>query len=236
MKRLGEFLISRRQRLNVLIELGAEDGRTGVRDHEQLRAVLQALSQHASAFVVCGIEVYEGVLSDERAIRSYLRRAVYVARELADEGVFHRHPVILTGAGSAWYDIVAEVFSTSDIGQPIEVILRPGCYATHDVGAYQTAQEQIQKRNRVAREMNPALRPALQLWAYVQSIPEPEKAIVTLGKRDAAFDAGLPLPALHYRPGQEQPVAVRQGWSMVRIMDQHGFMQFSRGTISRLVI
>jgi len=226
---LGEFFGSRRQRLNVLVELGAEQGRTGVRDRSQLRALLEALSRHPAAFVVSGIEVYEGVLSDERAIRSYLHGAIDIARELAQEGIFHRHPVILTGAGSAWYDIVAEIFNASEIGQPSELILRPGCYVTHDVGAYRTAQEQIQERNPVVKEMDPALQTAMQLWAYVQSIPESEKAILTLGKRDAAFDAGLPVPALHYRPGQPQPVRAPAAWSLTRIMDQHAFMHVSDG-------
>ena len=226
---LGEFFSSRRQRLNVLIELGAEDGRTGVRERDQLRTLLQALARHPAAFAVCGIEVYEGVLSDERAIRSYLHGAVDIARELAQQGIFHRHPVILTGAGSAWYDIVAEIFNSSDIGQPTEIILRPGCYITHDVGAYRTAQEQIQTRNPVAKEMDPALETALELWAYVQSVPEPEKAILAVGKRDAAFDAGLPVPRLHYRPGQEQPQAAPAAWTLTRIMDQHAFMHIHSG-------
>ncbi len=53
--------------------------------------------------------------------------------------------------------------------------------------------------------MHEGLEPALQVWAYVQSIPEAEKAIIAMGKRDAAFDSGLPVPALHYRPGDAEP-------------------------------
>ncbi len=36
--------------------------------------------------------------------------------------------------------------------------------------------------------------PALEVWAYVQSRPEPELAIAAFGKRDASYDAGLPVP------------------------------------------
>jgi D-serine dehydratase len=63
----------------------------------------------------------------------------------------------------------------------------------------------------------------------VQSVPEKEKAIVTLGKRDAAFDAGLPTPALHYRPGAAAPVAAPARWILTRMMDQHGFLQIQKG-------
>ena len=84
-----------------------------------------------------------------------------------------------------------EVFEIKRSDAALDVVLRPGCYLTHDVGIYRAAQSQIQVRNPVAHSMRSQLQPALQLWAYVQSIPEADKAIIALGKRDAAFDAGL---------------------------------------------
>jgi D-serine dehydratase len=67
------------------------------------------------------------------------------------------------------------------------------------------------------------------VWAYVQSLPEPGRAIIGLGKRDAAFDAGLPTPALHYRPGQAAPVAAASDWMLTGMMDQHAYMQIPEG-------
>jgi D-serine dehydratase len=32
------------------------------------------------------------------------------------------------------------------------------------------------------------------LWTYVHSTPEPGLAFLTLGRRDAPFDAGFPVP------------------------------------------
>jgi D-serine dehydratase len=75
--------------------------------------------------------------------------------------------------------------------------------------------------------MNSGLLPALQVWAYVQSVPEAEKAIVGMGKRDAAFDAGLPLPALHYRPGDAAPKAAPAHWTVTKMMDQHAYLQIA---------
>jgi D-serine deaminase-like pyridoxal phosphate-dependent protein len=226
---LGSFFQNAGQRLNVLLELGAGDGRTGVRNREQLDELMQALARWPKSLRLCGVEVYEGVLSDEDLIRGYLHHAVQISREFAEQNRFERSPVILSGAGSAWYDVVAEVFSKAEIGAVTEILLRPGCYLTHDVGGYRAAQEQIQRRNPVACEMQPGLQPALQLWAYVQSIPEREKAIIALGKRDAAFDAGLPSPALHYRPGNPKPTAASSNWQLTRIMDQHAFLQIAEG-------
>jgi D-serine dehydratase len=137
--------------------------------------------------------------------------------------------VILSGAGSAWYDVVAEEFSKAEIKRPVEVVLRPGCYLTHDVGVYRAAQQKIQTRNPIAQRMQSDLQPALQLWAYVQSVPEKDKAIVALGKRDAAFDVGLPTPALHFRLGRPAPTPAFPAWELTKMMDQHAYLRIAEG-------
>ncbi len=120
--------------------------------------------------------------------------------------------------------MVAEVFSQAELGDAVEIVLRPGCYLSHDAGLYKVAQSHIQERNPVARRMRSGLLPALQVWAYVQSMPETGTAIIALGKRDAAFDAGLPMPALHFRPGDTAPQPAPEHWTVTKMMDQHAFM------------
>ena len=225
---LSHFFRDRGQRLNVLIELGVAGGRTGVRNREQLHEVLVALSSTRDHVVLCGVEVFEGILNEESSVREFLQHAVTVTRELAQEKRFDRSLIILSGAGSAWYDVVADVFCKANIGEPLEVILRPGCYLTHDVGIYRDAQQKIKVRNPVAQRMHSTLLPALQLWAYVHSVPEKNKAIIALGKRDAAFDAGLPAPVLHYRPGSVTPIAAPESWRLTKMMDQHAYLEISK--------
>ena len=226
---LGEFFKSERKHLNVLLEVGPEGGRTGVRNHKQLQALLDSLSSWREHLVLCGVEVYEGVLQDEHSIRQLLQNTADILQDIAAKDRFDFRPVILTGAGSAWYDIVAEIFAKARIDQPLEIVLRPGCYVTHDVGNYRTAQREIEKRNPVAQNMSSSLQPALQLWAYVHSLPETGRAIIGFGKRDAAFDAGLPTPALHYRPGNATPTDTPTNWNVTRMMDQHAFMDIADG-------
>jgi D-serine dehydratase len=228
-EQLGKFYSSKNQRLQVLIELGVDGGRTGVRNPEQLQSVLTALAKWREHISLSGIEIYEGVLDEEEAIRNFLQHAVAVTRKLAEEGRFDRERVLLSGAGSAWYDVVADVFSNAGLDNFVDVILRPGCYLTHDVGVYREAQQKILKRNPIAQRMHSSLQPALQLWAYVQSVPEKERAIIALGKRDAAFDAGLPTPALHYRPGTSTPTAVPSSWQLTKMMDQHAYLHIAAG-------
>jgi len=221
---LGAWYGDRGQRLQVLLELGVNGGRAGVRNDQQLQSVLESLTRHRDSILLSGVEIYEGVLDDETAIRDFLRRAVTVTRLLKGENRFDRFPAILSGAGSAWYDVVAEEFSQAGLGGDIEIVLRPGCYLTHDVGAYRRAQTRILKTNSIARRMHEGLLPALQVWAYVQSIPEEGKAILGLGKRDAAFDSGLPVPALHFRPGNITPHPAPAHWALTKMMDQHAYL------------
>jgi D-serine dehydratase len=230
---LAQFFHPRGQRLNVLLELGVEGGRTGVRNAQQLQALLAAVSSSKESVRLSGIEIFEGLLSEENLIRQLLKRAVAVTKELARSERFERSPLILSGAGSAWYDVVAEVFQ-ADFPSKVEVILRPGCYLTHDCGVYRNAQSRILSSNPVAQKMAPGLLPVLQIWAYVQSVPEQNLAIVGFGKRDAAFDAGLPMPSLHFRPGQAKPTRAPEEWKIIRMWDQHASLEMPGGADIRL--
>ena len=226
---LGRYYSALGLRLGVLVELGVEGGRAGVRNKEQLSSVLSSLSRWSDSIQLCGIEIYEGVLQDEASIRAFLRRAVDVTKGLATNGRFSRAPILLSGAGSAWYDVVAEEFSAAAMREAVEIVLRPGCYLTHDAGAYREAQARILAHNPIAREMHSGLIPALHVWAYVQSIPETDKAIIGLGKRDAAFDSGLPVPALQFRPGTSIPIAAPAHWTVTKMMDQHAYLKIESG-------
>jgi D-serine dehydratase len=228
-EQLRSFFSARRQQIRVLLELGVEGGRSGVRDEAQLASVLAALAHARETVLLAGVEVYEGILSDESAVRAFLERAVEVTRRLDREGRFQHAPFLLSGAGSLWYDVVAEVFTAAGFGDRAQVVLRPGCYVTHDVGAYRVAQARILEHNPVARGLKCGLVPALHIWAYVHSMPEPGRAIVGLGRRDAAFDSGLPVAALHFRPGESAPRQAPAHWSMIKIMDQHGYLDIADG-------
>lgn len=228
-EQLGAFFEASGKRLNVLIELGFDGGRTGIRNPQQLQSVLDALARWREHLALCGVEIYEGVLEEEETIREFLRHAVSVTRDLMQAGRFDREPVILSGAGSSWYDVVADVFSSAGFGDAVEVILRPGCYLSHDAGICNVAQEKIMARNPIALRMHSSLKPALQLWAYVQSIPEKEKAILALGKRDVSFDAGLPVPVQHYRPGSAVPATAPTHWMLTKMMDQHAYLHIAEG-------
>jgi D-serine dehydratase len=225
---LSEYFRERRQQLNVLVELGVMGGRAGVRNDEQLDEVLAAIDRSNGSIVLSGIEVYEGVLKEEPSVRTLLKRAVEATRRLVAKRKDAAAPFLLSGAGSSWYDVVAEEFTAAGFGPEVDIVLRPGCYLTHDAGHYRETQVRILQSNPVARGIGSDLECALHIWAYIQSVPEPGRAIVGLGRRDAAFDSGLPVPALYFRPGKDTiPMPAPAHWRLSRIMDQHAFLEVS---------
>lgn len=231
---LGEACRAAGVSLDVLIELAPEPDqsgfRTGVRDAAGLAEVLDAIADWQGHLDLTGVEFYEGVLSDEAEVRRFIRRAVAITRDLLAAGRIVRTPAILSGAGSAWYDVVAE--ETAELAKrgDVEVVLRPGCYISHDDGLYRIAQEQILKRNPVAPTFGDALLPALRVWAVVQSVPDPARAVVAMGKRDVAFDAGLPRPATLFRKSRDRrPVDAPAHWAVTGLMDQHAYLAITPG-------
>jgi D-serine deaminase-like pyridoxal phosphate-dependent protein len=95
----------------------------------------------------------------------------------------------------------------------VRVVLRSGCYLTHDDGLY-------------ARVSPLPLRPALELWARVLSCPEPGLAIAGFGKRDAPYDLDLPVVREIRRDG-----ASAAGLTVTSLNDQHAFIRDEHGAL-----
>ena len=220
---LGEFLLG--ERIDVLVEIGASGGRAGVRDEAGRAALLAALDRWRGTVRLRGVELFEGVLTDEPGVRAFLARAVEEARRLVAEGRLEGPSFVLSGAGSAWFDVVAEVFTGAEFAIPAQVVLRPGCTLTHDIGIYREPAERMREGNAVVRGLGAGLLPALQVWAYVQSLPEAGVAVVGMGKRDVSFDAGFPTPTWRHRPGDPAPRAAGPNWVVERMMDQHAMLR-----------
>lgn len=227
---LGDFFAQRGQQLQVLLEIGVAGGRCGCRTRKAVDDLVSAIASYPS-LILAGVETYEGVIHGDDAetrIRSHLHRVKDTCIDLFERGAFAVPQILLTGAGSAWYDLVAEIFG-GEMDSRIVPVIRPGCYLIHDHGLCQSGQEKIMLRSTAAAQVGGDLQSSLEIWAYVQSIPEPGYAIVGMGKRDVAFDAGLPMPALHFRPGSKAPVAAGTDWVVSSMMDQHAALTFTVG-------
>jgi D-serine deaminase-like pyridoxal phosphate-dependent protein len=221
---LGEFFSARRLRLNVMIEYGVPGGRCGCRSEQDVVVLAQSIAAQP-ALALTGIEGYEGVIKGEQAIagiRAFAASLVRLAVQLQDGGAFALARPIVTASGSAWYDLIAQAFDAQSVRERFLGVLRPGSYVVHDHGIYKDAQCGVLDRR---GELSEALRPALEVWAHVQSLPEPGLAVIALGKRDVAYDAGLPTPLFRFRPDETPVIGVDVGGCRVTgVMDQHAFM------------
>jgi D-serine dehydratase len=228
-KALGEFFAQKGLHLNVMIEYGVVGGRCGCRSEEEVMALADAIAAQP-ALKLTGIEGYEGVIHGDKAIsgiRAFATSLVRLAVTLQDKGAFALDRPIVTASGSAWYDLIAEEFDKQQVRDRFLAVLRPGSYVVHDHGIYKEAQCCVLDRR---QDLNEGLQPALEVWAHVQSMPEPGFAVIALGKRDVAFDAGMPNPIKRYKPG----VLPAKGddvsaCKVTAVMDQHAFMTVAPG-------
>ena len=189
-----------------------------------LKTLIKLIKQY-STLQLAGIEVYEGVLPDEASVKTFLAQAVAQCKALIADQVFDTEEVMITAGGSTWYDLVCEAFSPPNLLTNMIPVIRPGCYVAHDQGIYELAQQDVLARSPLACNIGSDLQSCLEIWAYVQSIPQAGRAIIGMGKRDAAFDAGLPIPSLHI----DEYGTVNQAksdWVIEKIMDQHAMLRF----------
>ncbi len=101
-------------------------------------------------------------------------------------------------------------------------VVRSGAYVTHDDGFYRG----ISPLGRTEGEQ--PFRPALRAWAQVTSKPQADLALLTIGKRDASFDEGLPEPQVVRSGGVERPLV---GASVTALNDQHAFLALTEGGV-----
>jgi D-serine dehydratase len=216
--------------VNLLLEGGMAGGRTGCRDVEGALAVARAIAAAHPWVSLAGVEGFEGLVRGDSeperlaGVHRFLDHLCAIAAACQREGLFAPGPVILTAGGSSYYDLVVARLGAAGIADA-RIVTRSGCYLTHDSGLYRQAFAHLRQRSAAARAVPGGLAPALELWAYVQSRPEPGRAILTLGKRDAGHDAGFPVPERWHRPGAGgTPLALGGDHRVVELNDQHAHM------------
>lgn len=216
--------------VNLLLEVGAMGGRTGLRTVDEAAAVAREIGGMAGWLRLAGIEAFEGIFGGtpreaEVQVAAFMERVSEVARRCDFSDTLSE--VILTAGGSAFFDQVVKALKGIRLSRPTRVVLRSGCYITHDHGFYAAALDRLRERSAGTDSVfvGQTFEPALELWTTVQSLPEPGLAIVALGKRDVSFDLGLPIPLMHLSGGS--PVNIRGQADIVRLNDHHGYLKFN---------
>ncbi len=208
--------------LRVLVEIGMRGARTGCRDIASATDVARAIAV-APGLRLAGVEAFEGVLADTSAVAELIGRVDATARAIDALGLFNSE-VVLSAGGSAFFDLVAQGLERLQLSRPLLRVLRSGCYLTHDHFGYACDLQRVLHERRIELP-DGGLRPALELWTYVQSRPDPDKLLLTMGKRDVGYDMALPQPIAWFRPGvMRQPAVMPAGCALVRLNDQHAHL------------
>lgn len=207
--------------LGVLVELGADQGRTGARDEQLAMQIAERVASSAVLRLV-GAAGYEGALAHDRSEASLAAVAGYCER-LAALAVQLR-PLVegtpwVTAGGSAYFDLVADAFAPLT---GMRKILRSGAYLVHDSGFYRGVSPLDATRG-VADPQ--ALRAGMRAYARVVSMPEPGLALLDAGKRDVPYDEGLPVP-LGVASALGRPERPLHG-EITELNDQHAFLRLA---------
>lgn len=182
--------------VDVLVELGAAGGRTGARSIEEGIRIAERIAA-SDVLRLAGVSGYEGSLGHDRgpaalaAVRANLE--AQLALHSAIGHLYDDGELYVTAGGSAYFDIVADVWAGAERDGRTRFTLRSGAYIVHDDGFYrgispfdEGAAAQVEGAPRFVNAMHGLVR--------VVSRPEPGLALVDGGKRDLPFDEGLPIP------------------------------------------
>lgn len=216
-----------RQPINVLLELGRDGWRTGVRSLAIGQEVLAEAARH-SLLKVCGVEAFEGLASaatrdeEARIVDEFLAELGALAEVFRSNWADNDLPLFSVG-GSAFLDRVRRI--AKPLTENFRVVIRSGCYVTHDHGLYDRKHAAaLARSNNTVPEFNPAM----ELWSYVQSVPEARRAYLTFGKRDCAYCADMPKPLFALSEGQSLNAARPMTESkVVNLNDQHAYLDLS---------
>jgi len=215
-------------RLDVLLEVGYQGGRTGARSVEASLAVAQAVDQSEHLRLV-GVAGYEGLMpgaatGEPAGLDAYLELIAHTTRKLHAASLFGTsHIPLVSAGGSSYFDRVVAHLGPDCFPFPVQTVLRSGCYLTHDHGIYRRTSPFDGR----GTEAGPRLQPALELLASVLSRPEPTLVIVGFGRRDAPFDDQLPVVLGRYELDGRRSEA--PGAQVTKLNDQHAFLHVPDG-------
>lgn len=219
--------------LQLLLEIGAMGARTGVRAEDKAMQLATLIGEAYPRVVLRGLETYEAIFVAERdeevegRVEELLANVVRMAAWCDNNNLFGEGPVVLSAGGSAYFDLVVRAFGECKLQKPTMTVLRCSSYLAHDSGLSDRSFNRLLQRNDRAKALPGKLTHSLEVWAYVQSIPEPGLALVTMGKRDISFDIEMPIPLHVFRPGEyHEARPANKDCYVASLNDQHGYLRF----------
>jgi hypothetical protein len=221
----------RGRKVPVLVELGVMDGRTGARTISEALVVARAVVKSSSLKLV-GVSGFEGIISEsqtqtaEQRVDNFLDDLRGLADAMIAENLFKDvSEILISAGGSVFFDRVATKLVGRNSAIPERIIIRSGCYLSHDDGVI----DQLSPYGSASHVSGDVFRAALEVWGVVLSRPELSRVIVGIGKRDVSTDGMLPIAKKILRRGNVQPQNWLEGTRAVRVDDQHLYLNVDAG-------
>ena len=126
--------------LGVLVEMGRQGWRTGARSVESARELCAEVLRHPQTLRLRGVEGFEGLAhapepeEDVRQVRQFLAGIAALGKEAQRLSGAGKEPLLFSVGGSSFLDAVWEV--GQQMREDFQIVIRSGCYVTHDHGTY----------------------------------------------------------------------------------------------------
>jgi D-serine dehydratase len=126
--------------LGVLVEMGRQGWRTGARSVESALELCAEILRHPQTLRLRGIEGFEGLAhapepqEEVGQVRQFFANVATLGKEVQSLHQAGKEPLLLSIGGSSFLDAVGEV--GQQMRGDFQIVIRSGCYVTHDHGYY----------------------------------------------------------------------------------------------------
>ncbi len=213
-------------RLGVLVELGVVGGRTGARSVEEALQVARSVADSPS-LRIAGVSGFEGIIvatdeaTAEERVDAFLNRLVHLAEAINDERLADdAEEFIVSAGGSVFFDRVVATLAQVRSSLPVRVVVRSGCYLSHDDGVI----DALSPLGAHPRVVGDVFHAALEVWSPVLSRPESTRLILGAGKRDLSTDNSFPVAKKWVQRGTRVVRDLDARPRAIKVDDQHAYV------------
>jgi D-serine dehydratase len=213
-------------RLGVLVELGVVGGRTGARSVEEALQIARSVADTPS-LRIAGVSGFEGIIvatdeaTAEERVDAFLNRLVHLAEAINDERLADdAEEFIVSAGGSVFFDRVVATLAQVRSSLPVRVVVRSGCYLSHDDGVI----DDLSPLGAHPRVVGDVFHAALEVWSPVLSRPESTRLILGAGKRDLSTDNTFPVAKKWVQRGTRVVRDLDARPRAIKVDDQHAYV------------
>ena len=91
---------------------------------------------------------------------------VSITESLDRKALLPKDQCLLSGGGTVFFDLVSKFLPKTQTSSELQVLIRPGCYLSHDSGIYDEFQNELLERSELARSVEGELTSAIEVLTH----------------------------------------------------------------------